>query len=63
MVDEFSIKLKDYQVLDGATTDVVNNTITFGSAHQFQDGDILQYHSGLLSDRAASSMAGVTASR
>ena len=50
VVDEFSIKLKDYQVLDGATTDVVNNTITFGSAHQFQDGDILQYHSGLVSD-------------
>ena len=42
---------QDYAVLDGSTSvNVFNDTITFGSAHHFQDGDILAYSSDLISD-------------
>ncbi|MBL8482696.1 MAG: hypothetical protein JNJ60_10895, partial [Rhodocyclaceae bacterium] len=52
VVDEFSIKLKDYKSLNGATTNILNNTIHFASAHGFQDGDILEYQSDQVSDNS-----------
>ncbi|MGD8330260.1 MAG: hypothetical protein PVJ49_12560, partial [Acidobacteriota bacterium] len=48
VVDEFSIKLKDVAVLDGSTiVNIVDDTITFASAHYFETGDILAYSSTL----------------